>query len=115
MAVRPFLHTPVPGHCSTVMAHKPLSKTWTVSSVTTDGPHFVAAGSKHGAPAGTQSLADDEQAARHVHEQQSRHWFAESDKVEAGGAVIRFVLLEKCFDETMTIWMATQNMRSRCH
>ena len=47
MAVCPLLHTRkksgwlwqerrfVPGHCSTVMAQKPISKIWTVSSVTT--------------------------------------------------------------------------------
>ena len=88
-----------------------------------DGPHFVAASSVHGALAGTQSLdgwwghakkncvglnADDEQIARHVHEQQWRHWFAESDKFEAGGTVIRFALLKEWFHEAMTIWIAAQ-------
>ena len=95
-----------------------------------DGPHFVAACSVQGALAGTQSLdgwwghakkncvglnADDEQIAMHVHEQQWRHWFAESDKFEAGGTVIRFALLEEWFDEPMTIRMAAQKMPSRCH
>ena len=68
-----------------------------------DGPHFVAASSVQGALAGTQSLhgwwghATKNCAAltTHVHEQQWRHWFAESDKFEAGGTVIRFTLLEE--------------------
>ena len=83
-----------------------------------------------GALAGTKSLdgwwghakencvdlnADEEQIAMHVHEQQWRHWFAESDKFEAGGTVIRFALIEESFDEPMTIRMAAQKMPSRCH
>ena len=38
-------------------------------------------------------LGNDECTANHIHEQQWRYWFAESDKLVAGGTVVRYALL----------------------
>ena len=120
----------VPGHCRTVMAAKPISKIWTVSSVTTSAVpgvvmvrillllaqckgHWQAHNlSMVGGVAQKKSMLLSMQMMNRLPRTCTNNSGGaaslKATSSQAGGTVIRFALLEEWFDEPMTIRMAAQ-------